>query len=401
MGRKRHHFHKCTIGRRTTRLLRWAVLAACVATTAAPPMHFGWAAERNFANLAELGEALFSDRNLSINRRQNCVSCHSPELAFSDPRELGELRGAVSRGSDLSSLGDRNSPTLMYASAMPVFHFARDGAPVGGMFHDGRVATLEDQAGIPLLDPAEMAMPDKVSVVGRLKENPSYVRAFESLVGAGVLEETDKGFQAMSMAIAAFQRQGTFAPFDSRYDRSLRGKAEFTALETRGRDLFFATGGCAVCHSSGIDDRQTFSNGRYYNLGVPANPTVRALNGSKPGRIDHGILNGYPRLGADFDGKFKVPTLRNVAVTGPYMHNGVFQELKTAIRFHMRFAAYPADAGINPETHQPWALPEVPATVDRAAIAHVGPVDAVDVDALAAFLQTLTDQRYERLLAKP
>ena len=103
--------------------------------------------------LGKLGRALFADRNLSVNRTQSCVSCHSPDLAFTDPKELGKIEGAVSVGADGHSFGDRNSPSVAYASFTPEFHLAASGEPMGGFFWDGRARTLEEQAGGPPLNP--------------------------------------------------------------------------------------------------------------------------------------------------------------------------------------------------------------------------------------------------------
>jgi cytochrome c peroxidase len=99
----------------------------------------------------------------------------------------------------------------------------------------------------------------------------------------------------------------------------------------------------------------------------------------------------------EFDGKFKVPTLRNVAITGPYMHNGVFQDLKTAVLFHLR-SSDTAIAKTNPETGSVWDNPEVSANI--ATSAGTRPLSGTDVDALLAFLKTLTDRKYENLLSQ-
>lgn len=357
---------------------------------------------------ADLGGALFADRNLSFSRRQNCVSCHSPELAFTDPRQLGAVQGAVSRGNDGRALGDRNAPTLGYASLTPPFHFNSAGQPVGGMFHDGRAADLPVQAGAPLINPVEMGMPDRASVVARLRENPSYLAAFTRLFGASALDEEDKAFAAFGEALAAFESSQTFAPFDSKYDRALRGEAVLSDEEEAGRALFFDSqrSSCSRCHAassgakpSGDKVSERFSNAGYFNLGVPENTNVRGLNG-KAGTVDHGLMQNPAAATQSSAGKFKVPTLRNVAITGPYMHNGVFQELRTAILFHGRFNGSAPQEARNPETSQPWAEPEVAANVE-AALLTAPPLGEAEIKALIAFLSTLTDQRYEHLIPAP
>ena len=328
------------------------------------------------------------------------MSCHSPELAFTDPRVLGDIQGAVSRGGDGHSLGDRNSPTLTYALMTPALHTSPDHQAVGGMFWDGRAKTLEEQVRDPILNPLEMGMPDEDAVVSRLRTNDDYKKAFTAIFGSDVLADTPKAFSAMEHALAAYLRSSEFASFDSRYDRSLRGEVVLTSTESKGRDLFFSNdrNGCSACHSSATVSgapNDAFTNFRYYNLGVPKNVTVRKANGSGDQRIDHGLLQNPAILDPAFDGKFKVPTLRNVAVTGPYMHNGAFQNLRTAVLFHQRFSKTSL-AGTNPETGTTWDSAEVSANIDIAKL-EAQSLTAEDVDAIIAFLKALTDQRYEVL----
>ena len=102
----------------------------------------------------------------------------------------------------------------------------------------------------------------------------------------------------------------------------------------------------------------------------------------------------------DQAGKYKVPTLRNVAVTGPYMHNGVFRELETVILFYNRFILTNRESQTNPETGQPWGDAEVADTVDLELLAQGQPISSLQVGPLAAFLRTLTDRRYEPLIVE-
>jgi cytochrome c peroxidase len=354
-------------------------------------------------SVEKLGGALFSDVNLSKNRSQACVSCHSPQLAFTDPRETPNVGGAVSIGDDGRSLGDRNAPTAAYASLAPDFHFKADGKPAGGLFLDGRAKTLEEQAGGPPLNPIEMGMPDKASVVARLKENPAYVAAFGALFGANVLDDSEQGYGAMSKAIAAFERTADFSPFDSKYDRYLRGEAKLTEQEELGRVLFFSSQftNCSECHRSnaqGGTEKELFSNFEYHNIGIPTNHAVRAANGSKAGHVDHGLLANSAVTDQAFDGRFKVPTLRNVAVTGPYMHNGVFKDLRTTVLFYNKYNSRNPKRQINPETGAQWEEPEVPANLSMKELESGPALEDKRVDALVAFLKTLTDRRYEPLL---
>ncbi len=365
----------------------------------------GHAAAPSLDTAEKLGSALFADVNLSKNRSQACISCHSPQLAFTDPRETEKAGGAVSIGDDGHSLGDRNAPTATYASLAPDFHIKTDGKPVGGLFHDGRAKNLEEQAGGPPLNPIEMGMPDKASVVARLKENPAYVAAFDALFGANVLDDSEQAYGAMTKAIAAFERTPDFSPFNSKYDRYLRGEVVLTEQEELGRVLFFSSQftNCSQCHKAnaqGGSEKEVFTNFEYHNIGTPANHLVRAANGSEPGRIDHGLLANPAMTDKALDGKFKVPTLRNVAVTGPYMHNGVFKDLRTVVLFYNKYNSKSPKRQINPETNAQWEVPEVPENLSMKELESGPALDDKRIDALVAFLKTLTDKRYENLLTK-
>lgn len=347
---------------------------------------------------AELGKALFFDNNLSSTRSQSCATCHNPDFGFADPR------GAASLGADGKSLGDRNAPTAAYAHLAPRFGFKANGTPFGGQFHDGRAATLQEQAGGPPLNPAEMAMASKAEVMERLKENPDYARRFVALYGAGVLDDADRAYDAMTDSIAAFEKTDVFSPFDSKYDRYLRGEYKMTGEEELGMTLFFSQQftNCNVCHQLNAmpaAKNEVFTNYEYHNIGVPVNAELRAANGVAATHVDHGLA-GNPAVNGQkaHDGKFKTPTLRNVAVTGPYMHNGVFKDLETVVRFYNTYnSTRPADR-INPETGKPWDKPEVAATLSIKEL-EIGPaLDDRRIKALVAFMKTLTDARYEPLL---
>lgn len=355
-----------------------------------------------FESKALLGEALFFDVNLSKNRTQACATCHDPSFGYADPRD--SLAGRmVSLGDDGVSLGDRNAPTAAYARFSPTFHQREDGTYVGGQFLDGREPDLMGQAGGPPLNPLEMGMPSKAAVVERLQEDPLYVASFTALYGPDIFADADAAYLAMTESIAAYEETEIFAPFDSKYDRYLRGEVSLTDQEELGRVLFFSQQftNCHLCHmqhTSPIAATETFSNYEYHNVGIPANAAVRALNGMPDGHVDRGLLDNPAVDDPAQAGKFKVPTLRNVAVTGPYMHNGVFEELRTAVAFYNKFNTKTAAGQINPETGAPWGPPEVDGTLSLEELEHGPALDDRRIDALVAFLKTLTDARYEHLL---
>lgn len=362
---------------------------------------FGLAAAHaeGFATPEALGEALFFDPNLSMNRSMSCATCHDPFAGFVDHRG-GPGGKAASLGDDGVSLGDRNAPPAGYAAFSPAFHQREDGEWVGGQFWDGRAAGLAEQAAGPPLNPIEMGMPDEASVVARLAENPDYIAAFQALYGLSP-DDVDGTYTAMTEAIASFERSPEFASFDSKYDRFLRGEAELTEEEELGRLLFFSQQftNCNLCHQlrrSQIDPAETFTNYEYHNIGVPENLALRAVNGASG--PDLGLLANPLVSDPGAAGKFKVPSLRNVAVTGPYMHNGVFEDLRTVVLFYNKYNSISPRRQINPETGEAWRAPEVAENIAMEELTHGPAFTDQRIDALVAFMETLTDERFEYLL---
>lgn len=352
---------------------------------------------------AELGRALFFDPNLSAARTQSCASCHDPGAAFSDPRDNG-VNAAASLGGDGQSLGDRNAPSITYAAQTPSFHRDPEGHYRGGLFHDGRSADLADQAVQPIMNPLEMAQADAAAIIARVRENPLYTDAISALYGAAVWSRPERSLAAIGDSIAAFERTAELNPYDSRYDRYLRGEYALSALEEMGRSLFFSPlTNCSSCHMrnrSSLDAGETFTNYHHHNIGVPANRALRAQNGLGDGHRDPGVLANPAVDDPALAGKFKVPSLRNVAVTAPYMHNGVFRELGTAIAFYNKYTVLSRQSRTNPETGEPWGDTEFPQTIDTDLLSQGQPIDAGRTEALVAFLETLTDARYEHLLER-
>jgi cytochrome c peroxidase len=346
-----------------------------------------------------LGQILFFDKNLSNNRTQSCATCHNPNNGFVDNRENGVSKMA-SMGDNNKSIGDREAPTASYARFSPAFHFdEKKQKYIGGQFWDGRAATLEDQAGGPPLNPDEMGMASKKEVISRIKENELYVSSFKNLYGNDILENEEKAYVALTQVIALFERTDEFSPFDSKYDRYLKGEYDLTALEDLGKSLFFSNNNnsCSSCHVLKGEDKEgeTFTNYEFHNIGVPANQTLRDINGVK--NIDKGLLNNPAVHDEKEKGKYKVPTLRNVAVTAPYMHNGVFADLKTVVEFYDKYNN--KDRTINPETKKAWDEAEVKDTISTKELKAKALNDR-KIEALLAFMKLLTDKKYEYLLAK-
>lgn len=352
---------------------------------------------------ALLGQILFFDNQLSFHGTQNCASCHSPDHAFIDIRE-NSANKMVSQGDDPHLFGNRNSPTMLYAKFSPDFHFdPKSQQYIGGQFWDGRAKNLQEQAGKPPLDPLEMGMPDKLTLAKRLWQTPMYASLFTQHYGKSVWQDVESVYTAMEDALAVFQQQKRLlSPFDSNYDKALKGEYTFTPLEAQGKALFFDRNktNYTTCHQLHSDDnnhpQETFSNYHYYNIGTPKNMALIAHNQLADDFVDLGLFHN-PVVNHDVaqKGKFKVPTLRNVAVTAPYMHNGVFKELRTVLLYLDSFNN--PQRNYNPETNQPWIAPEYTATIAHDKLTG-NPLSDQEIDALEAFLKTLTDKRYQPLL---
>lgn len=347
-----------------------------------------------------LGQQLFFDTALSKNFTQSCATCHQVGQAFIDTRGK-DTAAAVSLGDDGHSLGDRNAPTVSYTASIPPFYLKTNGIYAGGLFLDGRAATLADQAEGPPLNPIEMGMDSAAQVVARLKLNSNYVAAFKQLYGEQVFADSDTAYKAMADAIAAFEKTALFNPYDSKYDQELRGEYTFTDEEELGRTLFFSQQftNCNQCHQLETTPNragEVFTNFEYHNIGVPENTALRAINGVKV--LDEGLFQ-HPDVNDPAQrGKFRTPTLRNVAVTAPYMHNGVFKDLRTVMLFYNKYNSRAASRQINPETGNAWETPEIVDNISMDLLTFGPALDDRRIDALVAFMKTLTDQRYEYLL---
>jgi cytochrome c peroxidase len=342
----------------------------------------------------QLGALVFSDPGLSQPSGQACADCHASSVAFRDP----ESDHSTSMGIIPGRFGSRNAPSAMYARFAPPLHRDAGRGWVGGLFWDGHAGTLEDQAGFPLLNPLEMNNPDKAAVVESVRD-ASYAQRFRDAFGPTALDDVEAGFAHITEALAAFERSRALAPFSSKYDRYLAGRAELLPAERRGLAIFEdpARGNCASCHPSRPAADGTpplFTDFSYANLGVPrylnngflAQP--RGLNPDGDGFIDHGLMTtvGDPEQ----DGKFRVPTLRNVARTAPYGHNGYFQNLQYMIDFLATRDGFSADPAVGA-----WPGPEVAATVDRVHVGHLA-LSQRDIDDVVAFLTTLNDEPAQR-----
>ncbi len=291
-----------------------------------------------------LGQRLFHDVRLSGNGTQSCASCHAPERAFSDGRALSSgARGTA---------GTRN--------AMPLFNLAWSER----FAWDGTQPTIRDQSLAAMRNPIEMDA-EPAAVVAALAADAEVRGAFAAAFGSPEIT-------AERIGLALEQFQLTLVSADSRFDRAVRGAAELTAEEKRGFELFLTEydprrgrngADCFHCHGGAL-----FSDYGFRNNGLPR-------RAAQPD--DHGLERATGK--ADDRGKFKTPSLRNVAVTGPYMHDGRFATLEDVVAHYSGSMERTATLDANLAKHP-------------AAGIQLAPEDQ---RALVAFLRTLTDSAYD------
>jgi cytochrome c peroxidase len=312
---------------------------------------------------AELGRKLFFDPRLSQDGTVACATCHDVARSFTDLRPVSEGIGG--------KLGRRNAPTVMNA------------ALIEPLFWDGRSPTLAHQAGQPILNPIEMGMPARDAVVSKLAGLKEYADAFHGAFGRKV------AYDDLQHAIAAFQRTLIF--LDSPFDRFRAGDAKAIPDAARqGFDLFNGKARCASCHPLNATN-PLGTDYRFHNVGVSAHDkdferlaqqALKALEadaseqsldrlalGSDLSELGRFIVTrSYADIGA-----FRTPQLRNIGITGPYMHDGSMQTLWDVMDHYNKGGEVNSwlDGGI-----EALALTEA------------------EIDQLVEFLFTLTDRRF-------
>jgi cytochrome c peroxidase len=237
----------------------------------------------------ELGKQLYFDGRLSKSGQVSCAFCHNPFAGFADPRR-------TSVGVD-GGVGGRQAPTVLNTAFNPL------------QFWDGRAGSLEEQAIGPIQNPVEMGETHE-GVVAKLNRIPGYREQFQAVFGANV------SLQGVADAIAAYER--TVISTNSRFDRYVLG--DHQAMEdaaVRGMALFKGKARCLFCHNG-----PNFTDNQFHNLGVPqVGPRKEDLGRYEITRIERD------------KGAFKTPTLRSIAETAPYMHDGVFDTLEEVAEF--------------------------------------------------------------------
>lgn len=298
---------------------------------------------------ALLGEKLFYDTGLSKNNNRSCASCHNPDKAFTD----GLKTNLTLSGGNLP----RNTPTLTYASLQ------------NAQFWDLRQLDLEKQS-VDVLENTDEMHGSLKDTHKRLLKDDSYTLLFrKAFPKAKAIEPWH-----IQNAIASYVR--SLNSFDSRFDKYMRGDAsQLTAQEVNGMNIFMGKAKCATCHFTPLFNGTVppnYAKTEHEVVGTPKNVAAKEIS-PDAGRY---VYNKMPQL----KGAFKTPTLRNVAVTAPYMHNGVYASLEEVIDF------YNKGGGVG-----------LGYTVDNQTL----PFDSLKLtqkeqEDLVAFMKTLTDEKYEK-----
>ena len=251
----------------------------------------------------ELGKMLFFDPRFSADGTVSCFSCHNV-------MEGGDDHRPTSIGIHAQK-GGRNSPTVWNAAFMSV------------QFWDGRAATLEDQAKGPLVNPIEMGMKDLTATIDRIRKIPGYKASFTKAFGAGDVVTLDNA----AKAIAAYER--TLITPNSPYDRFVLGdKKALTAQQQRGMQAFASTG-CVACHSGAMFSGPAMPIGTGFFQKFPID-TATPYSAKYHLLADKGLAVASGR--ADDAALWRVPTLRNLTYTAPYLHNGSVKSLEEMVR---------------------------------------------------------------------
>lgn len=308
----------------------------------------------------ELGKKLFFDKRLSFDGTLSCASCHEVS------QDKGGTDGLPTSVGIDQQIGGRNAPTVVNAAFQKV------------LFWDGRAASLEEQAKGPLVNPIEMGMPSESSVVQRVKAIDDYRDEFSRVFGG----ENDINIDQIAKAIAAYER--TLVTPDSAFDRFIRGDmAALTDQQLRGMVLFESMG-CVTCHTGpNFSDASLYSDSQPYRI-FPAHPDKQYEEKYQFSK-DGGKMVDRSADQKEF-GVWRVPSLRNVAITGPYFHNGSVDNLEEAVRImaQLQLNKMPSNRSRDDESYT-WS------DIDKKM--HVTTNSAIsdeEVESLVAFLESLT-----------
>lgn len=380
-------------------------------------------AEAKFApepTLAALGKVLFHDVRLSQPQGISCASCHDPARAFGPDLRRGLQSGVASPGTALGSrqghFGQRAAPSLLYVRYVPRRYFYEDDDALqpsffGGLMADASADTLAEQIRFPLLNPDEMNNGSPAKLLQHLQKN-GVTQLLEPQFGPDVGKKPEALLAALGSVFQAYLQSDELAPFASRFDRVVKGQARFSDAEVRGLALFKNPdkGNCASCHSvnetARRPERSLFTDFGYEALAAPRNKALP--HNRNPRHFDHGLCETAKTLKwpepEQWCGYVRTPGLRNVAVRQSFMHNGSLKTLREVVEFY------------NTRGTDPVRWYGKSGAFDDMAASHRDNVNVnspplnrkkgspqalsdADIDDLLAFMRTLTDEPYVRLMS--
>jgi cytochrome c peroxidase len=403
------------------------------------PVHLVLPPNQPLSAAAQLGRQLFFDTALSRSGRQSCASCHDPASGYGPPPGSGPV---MLGGPHLTSPGFRPPPSLAYLYRQQNFSIGPDNeenetvtvlqlvalgqaaartiktaqstaataknlVPQGGLFWDGRVNTLQQQAGGPLFNPVEMDAGTPRRVAAIIQRRP-YAPQFQQLFGPSIFKSPDQVVAEALFAMSRYQiEDAEFHAFTSKYDAWLQGKARLSPQEMRGYLAFNDEnkGDCAACHldkpaRDGLPP--LFTDTQYEALGVPRNPRIPANR--DPAYVDLGLCGPFRtdlKKQTQYCGMFLTPTLRNVARRPVYFHNGVYHSLEQVLDFYNLRDVQPqdiypvgGDGKVDKFNDLPRQLRASVDTVDPPLNRKSGErpaMSAQDMRDIIAFLKTLND----------
>jgi cytochrome c peroxidase len=409
--------------RRARALALAALLAGAATVLAFEPAPRLYGDRPSVAQLTALGRAMFNDASLSAGGKLSCASCHDPATAFGPNARTP----SPFADGDPARAGARAIPALRYSQFFAPFtehttddeeSHGADGGPTGGFTWDGRVDRAREQALLPLFDEREMANADAAALARRVAAAPYAARFREAFSAPGrddVFGDAGRVVAWMALAFEVFEQAPEFAPFDSRYDRFLAGRGTLSPAERRGLALFRdpARGNCDTCHPSrrsASGRAPLFTDAGFVAVAAPRRRDLPPLasaaavaSRARGAEADLGLCRSGRRGLSDdpsFCGRFRTPTLRNVALRPSFFHNGSVRSLRDAVAFYATRDTDPArwyssqvDGSVRlyddlPADMAQWVPRDAPFAPRPDGQARL---DERDIDDLMAFLRTLTD----------
>ncbi len=361
--------------------------------------------------LVALGKTIFFDERLSEPPGTSCASCHDPSRAFSGGH--GSHIG-VPLGSRPGHYARRSTPSVLYMRYVPRFHYFEDDEapapqPRGGFFWDGRVDSVAELVRQPLFNPDEMNAGTPRRLAGKIARGP-YAKEFRAAMGAS--PDPEAVLRGVGRALEAYLNSDEMNPASSKYDAYVRGQATLTEQELQGLEIFKdrRRGACSGCHrlaeTSTNPAESMFTDYGYDAVALPRN---RELPGNgKAGHFDLGLCERKNAKTPSSDEKwcsnFRTPSLRNVAVLESFGHNGVYKNLRDVISFYAHRAVaperiYPPGQKFDDVPLKYRGNVNIYAPVYNRLEGSTPPLSDDDIDAVVAFLRTLTDAPYVGVLA--